>query len=53
MMFADTTLPAIENSAANSSALVLNDRFPTKTLVCMMGNEGKFNELGLKKKRIW
>jgi hypothetical protein len=33
-MLADTTLPAAENSAANSSALVLKDRFPTKTFVC-------------------
>jgi hypothetical protein len=33
-MLADTTLPAAENSAANSSALVLKDRLPTKTFVC-------------------
>jgi hypothetical protein len=33
-MLADTTRPAAENSAANSSALVLKDRLPTKTFVC-------------------
>jgi hypothetical protein len=35
MILAETTLPAAENSAANSSALVLNDKFPTKTFVCI------------------